>query len=126
MKILLQTLYEQGQTWYEQTVVYGNEWVQEFQLEEINSRVMINWARDMEDIIEDTMSKIQIFNLKYSNRDVSPTLSGFESSNNSTEMNIPTALKLTMNLTKFLSKIFRNHPMGNGGYGADRLPLGNL
>ena len=60
MKILLQTLYEQGQTWYEQTVVYGNEWVQEFQLEEINSRVMINWARDMEDIIEDTMSKILI------------------------------------------------------------------
>ena len=72
MKILLQTLYEQGQTWYEQTVVYGNEWVQEFQLEEINSRVMINWARDMEDIIEDTMSKIQIFNLKNSNRDVRP------------------------------------------------------
>lgn len=72
MKILLQTLYEQGQTWYEQTVVYGNEWVQEFQLEEINSRVMINWARDMEDIIEDTMSKIQIFNLKKSNRDFRP------------------------------------------------------
>jgi len=31
--------------------------VEEFSANEVNSRVMINWARDMEDIIEETMGK---------------------------------------------------------------------
>ena len=57
LKILLQTLYEQGQKWYELNVQYANEWVEEFSANEVNSRVMINWARDMEDIIEETMGK---------------------------------------------------------------------
>ena len=55
LKILLQTLYEQGQKWYELNVQYSNEWVEEFSADEVNSRVMINWARDMEDIVEETM-----------------------------------------------------------------------
>jgi len=56
---LLQTLYEQGQKWYELNVRYANEWVEEFSIDEVNSRVMINWARDMEDIIEETMEIIR-------------------------------------------------------------------
>ena len=64
-KILLQSLYEDGLLWYEQMVIYGNNWISKFNdftdfTSDFDSKIMIEWARDMEDIIEETMCKFRI------------------------------------------------------------------
>lgn len=63
IKILGQSLYEDGLLWYEQMVIYGNDWISKFNdftdfTSDFDSKIMIEWARDMEDIIEETMCKL--------------------------------------------------------------------
>jgi len=64
IKILGQSLYEDGLLWYEQMVIYGNDWISKFNdftdfTSDFDSKIMIEWARDMEDIIEETMSIVR-------------------------------------------------------------------
>ena len=64
IKILGQSLYEDGLLWYEQMVIYGNDWISKFNdftdfTSDFDSKIMIEWARDMEDIIEETMCKFK-------------------------------------------------------------------
>ena len=62
---------------------------------------MINWARDMEDIIEETMSKLHLLKkIKMMN--------------------------IFLKHQELCHNCLRNCSLGNGGYGADRVPLGTV
>ena len=55
-----------GQVWYQLSEQYGNGWVEKFSRENVDSRCMINWARDMEVITEEFMGLSLLFIKTYS------------------------------------------------------------
>merc|ERR1719285_535470 len=63
VKILLQSVYEDGLDWWELVSMYAAQWDTKFNnytdfTIDFNARAMLVWARDMEDIVEETMSII--------------------------------------------------------------------
>ncbi|CAG5080311.1 Oidioi.mRNA.OKI2018_I69.PAR.g9537.t1.cds [Oikopleura dioica] len=57
--IWIQAVWMQGQVWYQLSEQYGNGWVEKFSRENVDSRCMINWARDMEVIVEEFMAIVE-------------------------------------------------------------------
>ena len=62
VKIVAQTIYEDGIKWWGLSVFHADNWILDFNdftdfTVDFNPKIMIEWARDMEEITEGLMGK---------------------------------------------------------------------